>query len=175
MSNAPAVVGVCEHYAEFVKLCRLRIEQLGITYDTVDEICGFPLRYTGKLLSEAKGMSVYALFTMARGLALLPVFQHDEVQHAKLKRHSSWMMMRRPGPRWRKKGRAHDQSAHRLYPDFLHKRAQAGGLAYRRKVKPKRRRELARNAAQARWSKNEKQNAVRARLSSGGHDDPQSV
>jgi hypothetical protein len=55
-----------------VKLCRLRIEQLGISYETLDEICGFPTRYTSKPLAGAKTCSVYSLFTIARALALSP-------------------------------------------------------------------------------------------------------
>lgn len=54
--------GTAGHYAAFVKLCRLRIEQLGISYETLDEICGFPTRYTSKLLAGAKTCSVYSLF-----------------------------------------------------------------------------------------------------------------
>lgn len=68
------IVGAAEHYAAFVNLCRQRIDELGITYTTVDEICGFPDRYTAILLSGGKRMSGWSLFTLARGLALLPMF-----------------------------------------------------------------------------------------------------
>jgi hypothetical protein len=128
----------------------LRIEQLGITYETVDEICGFPLRYTAKIMAECKGVSVYTLFTLAAGLALDLCLQHNGERLAQFQQREAWIKLRRPGPRWRKKRSAIGSSAIKLYPDFLHKRAQAGGLAYRLKVKPKRRRENARNAVRMR-------------------------
>lgn len=145
-----AIVGIAEHYAQFVKLCRVRIEQLGITYETVDALAGFPARYTSTLMSGGKSMSVYSLFTMARVLALLPAFQHDDKQHALLKAREDWIPLKRKGPRWRS---AHGKSAHRLYPDFLRLRARAGGFAYRQKISRKRRIANARKAAQIRWSK----------------------
>ena len=51
------------HYGQLLKVVRARIVELGIPYDTVDEIAGFPLRYTAKLLNPAskKIMSVYSM------------------------------------------------------------------------------------------------------------------
>jgi hypothetical protein len=147
------VIGVADHYAAFVKLCRLRIEQLGITFETVDAICGFPLRYTAKILTEAKGMSAYTLFTLARGLALLPAFTHDHAQHRALQHHSEWVLLRRSGPRWRRKHNSKKHKKHKLHPDFLKMRALRANLIRTKKLKPKRRREIARNAAMARWER----------------------
>jgi hypothetical protein len=89
---AQSVVGTAEHYAAFVQLCRQRIEQLNITYSTVDEICGFPDRYTAILLSGGKRMSVFSLFALARGLALLPMFGHDPDQLERLRQRSNWVL-----------------------------------------------------------------------------------
>jgi hypothetical protein len=137
------LVGTADHYSAFVKLARLRIEQLGLTFESVDALCGFPARYTGKLLAGDKSMSVYSLFTLARGLALLPAFHHDNAQQGALQRHSEWILSRRPGPKWRRKI---DRSKIELRPDFLRNRAAAGGMARALKLKAKRRREIARNA-----------------------------
>lgn len=147
------LVGVAEHYAQFVKLCRLRIEQLGITYDTVDALCGFPARYTAILLSGGKAMSVYSFFTMARALALLPAFQHDEEQFAELSGREDWIEMRRKGPRWRPKlaGSKHSAVVVKLWPDLLRKRAVQGGHARADSLTPYQRKMIAKRAAQIRW------------------------
>lgn len=149
--SAEQCVGVAEHYAQFVKLCRLRIEQLGITYDTVDEICGFGTRYTAKLLCETKAMSVYSLFTIARALALLPTFQHDESQLEKLQGFSEWQTIRRKGMRYRPRL---NSGAVRFvnYVDFYKQIGRKGAI--RANALRMRRKEAARKAALARWSNN---------------------
>jgi hypothetical protein len=60
------IVGTAEHYAEFVRLCRSRIEALGLTFDSVDALSGFGVgsRYTAILLSGGKAMSVFSFFTL---------------------------------------------------------------------------------------------------------------
>lgn len=147
--NAASLVGIAEHYAAFVKLCRLRIEALGITYETVDALAGFPARYTATLLCGGKAMSVYSMFTMARVLALMPAFHHDEDQHELLQAREDWIAVRRKGPRWRAK---HGQAKHRLGPDYFRIYGQRGGMIRARKLSKRARSEIARNAAQARWS-----------------------
>jgi hypothetical protein len=105
-------------------------------------------------------MSAFALFTIARGLALLPAFQHDDEQHKALQRHSEWILLRRPGPRFR--ARKISPSKIKLYRDFLHQRASKGGLARKLKLNRKQRRDIARNAVLARrWR------PVRARGAAG--------
>jgi hypothetical protein len=97
------IIGSAEHYAQFVKLCRARIEALGLTYDSVDALCGFSSRYTAKLLCECKVMSIYSFFTLARALALTPEFRHDGEQLAQLQRRGDWIAIRRTGERFRGK------------------------------------------------------------------------
>ena len=145
-----ALVGVAEHYAAFVKLCRLRIEQLGITYETVDAIAGFPARYTATLMSGGKAMSVYSMFTMARVLALMPAFHHDGEQHALLAAREDWIRLRRKGPRWRAK---HGLAKHKLGPDYFRIYGQRGGMIRARKLSRRQRRLIAQRAAQIRWQK----------------------
>jgi hypothetical protein len=103
-SAAQSIVGTAEHYAQFVKLARDRIVELGITYATVDEICGFPDRYTAILLSGGKRMSVWSFFTLTRALALLPMFGHDAPQLERLKHRSSWTPRRTRPPAQRRPG-----------------------------------------------------------------------
>jgi hypothetical protein len=151
-------VGTADHYAEFVRLCRKRIESLGITYDTVDAMAGFGVgsRYTSKLLCGEKTMSVFSFFVMARALALLPVFEHDEAQleHLKNRKDQPWVLFRRKGSRYRPRVRTtgrHRVVEIKLYPDLLRKRAMLGVAARMVKLSDKRRSAIARKAALARW------------------------
>jgi hypothetical protein len=154
MDTAQPIVGTADHYARFVELCRARIDFLQITYDTCDAICGFPQRYTATLLCQNKTMSVFSLFTLARALALLPVFQHDEAQLVQLRQRVDWITVRRNGSRWRPRVRTtgrHRVVELKLYPDLLRKRAMLGVQARMEKLSSKRRSAIARKAALARW------------------------
>jgi hypothetical protein len=157
MYVARPIVGEADHYAQFVKLCRLRIEQLGITYDTVDSLAGFPSRYTATLLSGGKAMSVFSFFTLARALALMPMFGHDEAQLADLQRREDWIAFRRNGAHYRPRmlnGTKHRAVILKIYPDFMRKRALLSAKARMEKLTPARRRKIARHAARARWGNN---------------------
>ena len=149
MTTAP-IIGVAAHYREFIKLARARVAELGVSYDTVDEICGFPARYTAKLLCEDKTMSVFSFFTLARALALLPSFAHDETQLAVLHRHPEWLKYRRTAARFR--SRPAGAIKFKNYRDFYRQIGRKGALAMH--AKRIRRQEAARIAAAARWSKN---------------------
>lgn len=148
--NEPRFVG---HYAEFVKLCRGRIEELKIPYATVDEMCGFPERYTNALLSGGKAMSVYSLFTMADSLALRLAFFHDAEKLAEFERRDDWIKLRRTGPRWRAR---HPRARHKKGRDYYKIVGRKGGMAWARKRTRGQRKVAARRAALARWSKNAK-------------------
>jgi hypothetical protein len=74
-------VGVTD-YAAFVEMCRQRIFELGISYETVDALAGFPCRYTSKLMCGARTMSGHSMFTLLGALALTPVF-YAKVDHPK--------------------------------------------------------------------------------------------
>jgi hypothetical protein len=151
--SVPPVVGTADHYRKFVELARARIEELGLTFESVDALAGFPQRYTATLMCGGKAMSVFSFFTLARALALTPVFQHDEAQLADLRRRADWIAFRRKGERYRPKlttGR-HRVIEVKLYPDLLRKRAMLGVQARMEKLSPKRRSAIARKAALARW------------------------
>jgi hypothetical protein len=155
ITSAPEVVGCADHYAQVVKLFRSRIEALGLTFDSVDALSGFGVgsRYTAILLSGGKAMSVYSFFTLARTLALLPQFAHDETQLAELKKRADWIEMRRKGAKYRPKltlGK-HRVVKRKFYPDYLRKIAILGVEARMRKLTPRRRSQIARRAALARW------------------------
>jgi hypothetical protein len=160
---------VVEHSTAFLKLCRLRIEQLNVSLETVDEICGFPLRYASRLMAEERGLTAFTMFTLARGLALLPVFQHDEKQLQLLQRHSAW----RPLHYVRKQRAKHVFAKSISSPEYMAKLGFRGGImrakkltrsrrvaiarmgasARLKKLTPEQRRDSARKAIKARWSR----------------------
>jgi hypothetical protein len=94
-------VGTAACYRQFIQLAQRRIAELGLTADSVDELCGFSDRYCATLLSGGKSMSVYSFFTIARALALLPTFAHDHLQLTNIKSRSGWHPFNRTGPRYR--------------------------------------------------------------------------
>jgi hypothetical protein len=144
------IVGTAEHYAEFVRLCRSRIEALGLTFDSVDALSGFGVgsRYTAILLSGGKAMSVFSFFTLARTLALTPQFAHDETQLAELKKRTDWIEMRRKGAKYRphRSGGAVKFTNH---IDFYRQIGRKGALAWN--TERRRRKAAARHAIMTRW------------------------
>lgn len=154
MASSPAaIVGTAEHYAQFLKLARARIGSLGISYDTVDEICGFPARYTAKLLCEDKTMSVFSFFTLARALCLLPSFAHDETQLAELQKHPQWLKYRRTATQFR--GHPNGAIKFQNYRDFYRQIGRKGAkVRHARAAAIRELREMKRKAALARWGKN---------------------
>jgi hypothetical protein len=148
------VIGRADHYAAFVSLCRARIAALNVTHATVDEIAGFPAGYTSTLMCGNKAMSGYSLFTIARSLALSPIFAHDDDELAKLISRSNWIKMRRAGPRSRRKlGGEHNGEHDALFnrQRFMKQIAARGVLGRMLKLSPKQRSKIARKAAKARW------------------------
>jgi hypothetical protein len=135
---------------------RARIAELDITYDSVDELAGFPARFTGKLLAEPpmRGLTVATMFALLGALALDPVIEPNNERLEKLRRRTEWMQTRRAGPQYRIKmhdGVKHEPIVIRLTPQHM---AYIGTLGNR---SPKRtqamRRRIARTAARARWAK----------------------
>jgi len=146
------IIGEADHYAAFVALCRARIEALGITFATVDAICGFPERYTATLMSGGKACSVFSFFVLAKALALLPTFVHDADELARLEQHSEWIKLRRVGEFYRhSKGARHFKARHSLSHDFYKNCGRKGGMAWAQSRTPKQRSTQARKAARARW------------------------
>jgi hypothetical protein len=154
VTDANKVVGVADHYAAFVQLIRARIAALNVTHTTVDEIAGFPAGYTSTLLCGTKAMSAYSLFTIARSLALSPIFAHDDAELVKLIARSDWIKMRRGGPRSRRKLGGEHHGEHDVLFNrrrFMKGIAARGVLGRMLKLTPKQRSEIARKAAKARW------------------------
>jgi hypothetical protein len=105
-------------------------------------------------MARCKGLSAHSLFILIQGLALLPTFHHDAQTLADHQRRQVWTKLRRPGPRWRRKRNgSHRFGTHNFSPDYLRMIAVKGGIARSRKLTARERRESARHAATARWSR----------------------
>jgi hypothetical protein len=143
------LVGGADHYKEFIELARQRIEALGVPYTTVDNICGFPERYTAKIICGSKACSVFSLFILAKALALQPLFFHDADELLRLQSYRDWV------PRRAKKRRPSlaEGTATRFinYRDFYQQIGRKGGLV-RSALRKKRRAQTA-AATAARWAR----------------------
>lgn len=97
---------VVTHSAELRRLARNRIVELGITYATVDELAGFPQRYTSKLLCDPPlhKLTADTMFALLGALALLPRLEPDDITLAKLRQRSEWIPRRRNGPQYVPRG-----------------------------------------------------------------------
>ena len=68
-----------------VEVFRARIRELGITYETVDELAGLPQNYTSKIMCSMKMPGKIALEALCGALAIGFVPVVDEDQAARLK------------------------------------------------------------------------------------------
>lgn len=93
---------VVTHCAELRRLARTRIDELGITYASVDELAGFPDRYTSRLLCEPpmRKLTVNSMFALFGALALFPSFESDDATLARLRQRPDWIPRRRNGPQY---------------------------------------------------------------------------
>lgn len=81
MTAEPRQLAECRTFEALRKAFRRRIDELGITYETVDHIAGFTTRYTSKLMSPdlPMNMGIISMETMlgVLGLKLLVVEDAD--------------------------------------------------------------------------------------------------
>lgn len=82
--NMPGIVGAI----------RARIEELGLTYETVDAISGLPDRYTAKLMCGMRNPGAKAVDMLCGALALGFVAVVDDEQAASVS--SRWVRRKRP-------------------------------------------------------------------------------
>lgn len=137
---------------------RARIAELGITYDTVDAIAGFPDKYTSKLLCEPplRNFSVDSMFSLLGAIALSPALQPDDKRLEKLRKRPEWLAPKLEGKQYRMKKlalRVHRPLVIHLSSELLAQARRLGGLNSRKRVGKKRARQIAKRAARARWAK----------------------
>ena len=170
-----SIIGAADHYAQFVELCRLRIAELNISYDTVDDICGFPLRYTGKLMNGSKAMSVYSMFALAKTLGLSPMFHHDAEGLQKLQARSDWITSRVQSRVLSTHLSTHRRPGYQRTKQFLRSIQALGGIGRALKLTAEERSRSAQRAAKARWRKKNGQKRIRNGFHNGRDVHCQSV
>jgi general stress protein YciG len=145
MDAAPIEVG---SYSQLIELLRHRVEELGITLDTIDEVGGLASRYASKLLSNppVKSMGAMSLFAVIGVLGLRLQLCSDSAAIERLSRREDWIAVRRKGSRYRPRhGVVRFQNDRDFYRQIGRKGARARALLQ------KKRRAQTLKARMARW------------------------
>jgi hypothetical protein len=147
----PRILAECRDYAQLVRAIRTWIAELGTAGETIDDVAGLPLRYTMKLLAPVpvKGIGRTSLGPLlgALGLKLVVAVDHEvlaRIRHRLVARHHASCPMLAVG-----KPRKQHFSVFRGNSDLARALRQGQVL----KTSRRRRRSIAREAAQARWAK----------------------
>jgi hypothetical protein len=141
------------HYAEVLKVIRARVAELDISAETVDEIAGFPARYTSKVLAHPpiKNLSVFSLFSLLGAVALVPRLEHDAEMFARLKSRDLLPKKRRV----QRLATVNRDGSVKIYisGDKMRENRRKGGTVRMAKLTPWQRRQLARKANKIRWGR----------------------
>jgi hypothetical protein len=158
---SPTLVDACQlivdadTYAAFIRLVRSRIQDLGITFETVDSMCGWPSRYCATIMCGNKALGVHNLFVLCSALALTPVFAHNGDDLARLRQHSQWIRLERGGAYYRRNQKRTVRLGKpqiKLCRDLWAISGRRGGMASARKLTAKQRSNRARKAvANRKW------------------------
>jgi hypothetical protein len=133
--------------AEFLNALRLRVDELEITYDTLDAIAGLPARFSSKLMARTRHVSPMVLWLLlgAVGYDLALIHNADALARVKTR-----LVKRKYVPS--KHTTLISVARRRMSPWlFTPERGRDAARVRLAKVKPERRSEIAKNAAQTRW------------------------
>jgi len=132
------------------RLLRERAEACGRSRATLDELAGLAAGHAAMLLCDPpqKGLGFTSLFPLAGALGLAVALIEDPQAMEKMLRYP-------PRDEKRVQGRNHWRNAKALgmLREMAKKSGKIGGKARLLKISPKRRSQIARRAAKARWSK----------------------
>lgn len=146
-------IGVVKCWADLVAIARARSLELGVSFQTIDELAGVADNYTSKLLSGERQfgqMSFDAVFG-ALGLDFVAVESRE-----KMRRIEKRLVHRKTTTRMHSADE-HAPIKFKLTHKFMRKIARLAAAGRLRKIPPAQRSEIARRAALARWE------AIRAR------------
>jgi hypothetical protein len=136
------------HSDALLAAIRKRIDELQITYETLEAVSGCQSGYCTKILGNppAKRVQLYTAFLLIEALGLRVKLEEDPeltegLRHRWTRRRFTKAAMRPAG------------SIKEFPPDFYRYISRLGNEARWRKLGPERRSALARNAAAARWSR----------------------
>jgi hypothetical protein len=143
------------HSDALLAAIRKRIDELQITYETLEAISGCQSGYCAKILGRppAKRVQLYTAFLLIEALGLRVKLEEDPELTERL-RHR-WTKRRLTKAVMLPAGRIKE-----FPPDFYRYISRLGNEARSRKISPSRRSELARHAAMARWRRHRESRAA---------------
>ncbi len=150
-------LAVVVDYDGLQRAMRARVDELGISHATLDEIAGTPDRYVGKMLADppSKNIGITTMGYLLQALGLKLIVAEDVEQMAKL----ATRMVRRDARQVRKPSTAEHKNIVLIFTRrHMRKLGKLSAAARMLKLKPSRRRAIARKAARARWAGNRPKN-----------------
>jgi hypothetical protein len=145
--NDPKLLAIARDYGELIDALRGRVDELGLTMQTLDDLSGVQQGYCAKILGPAQSKSLGPIslgcLLQALGLSLQVVEDPEAVAMI--------------GHRWERRAPAHHASRvskaamARILPLILRHLASRGGKARHTKLTSEERSRIAREAARARW------------------------
>ena len=129
-------------YSQLIIALKQRMHELGVTMETLDDIAGLPTRYVSKLFAPRamKTLGKISLGPLIGALGIKLIVAEDAQQLALVR---SRLTKRRSAP----------PSMTPSMGDFFRRIGALGGHARTLSISPWRRRQIARMAARARWSR----------------------
>jgi hypothetical protein len=149
------VYATVPHSDALLAAIRRRINELEVSYETVEAVNGIQSGYTTKILGNppAKRVQLYTAFLLIEALGLRVRLEEDPDLAERL-RHW-WTKRRLTKAVMLPAGRIKE-----FPPDFYRYISRLGNEARSRKISPSRRSELARHAAMARWRRHRESRAA---------------
>ena len=145
----PQIVATVSHYNEMIAAIRNRVDELGVSLATVEDLAGLQDGYASKLFAASGATKHMSIFTQFLVLDALGVSLSLVVDPVKLARVQGRLNKR-------KRETTHVRRALRivqLTPDWMRQIARKGGEAYVRNHTPAQRSASARHAVEVRWRK----------------------
>jgi hypothetical protein len=142
------IVPPADNYLGLIAAFRARVRELGISYETIDELAGWTSRYASKVLGEEplRHMGVMAFDTMLATLGLKLIAVPDPEKLEKIKNHRHFV----PRKHRLRAAAKHAQVVRRVTRPFLTEIGSKGGLARSENLVPRRRQAIARKGGLAR-------------------------
>jgi hypothetical protein len=147
--SAPRIVATCNDHNGLLEAIRRRIAELGVSYETVNELAGLPGNYLTKIISDPppKRMSPFAMFLVTQALGLDVQLVENQQLIEKLSKRWTKRKLRRPTTR------VPDNGTHvykyEVTPDLMRRRGRLGGYARAQYLSRERLSEIGRAAAMA--------------------------
>jgi hypothetical protein len=161
-------LAVVSNYLALIAGLRARVLELGVSFETIDQVAGWCDGYASKVLApepslghktkRAMGPMAFDAVLGALAVKLLLVPDPDQLRY--IKRNRYFVHRVQAPPRRMLANGTHAYVAHRVTHEMLRQMAPSGGRARAAALTPLQRSKIARKAARARWARS-KSNASR--------------